>query len=138
MAEMLGKASGLLEGQGRLDALHRSCSGPAGRQRHRGSGRPARRRGGPGGPDAGQQTGRHCTFFGEGAVNQGVFHETLNLIAVWKLPVILVCENNLYSEMTPSHETTSTVETWKRAAAYGIQAQRVDGNDVEAMYQAVA
>jgi acetoin:2,6-dichlorophenolindophenol oxidoreductase subunit alpha len=77
------------------------------------------------------------TFFGEGAVNQGVFHEALNLIAIWKLPVILVCENNLYSEMTPSHETTSEVETWKRAAAYGIYAQRVDGNDIEAMYLAV-
>lgn len=76
-------------------------------------------------------------FFGEGAVNQGVFHESLNLIAVWKLPVILVCENNLYSEMTPSHETTSEVETFKRAAAYGIRSLRVDGNDVEAVYEAV-
>lgn len=76
-------------------------------------------------------------FFGEGAVNQGVFHETLNLAAIWKLPVILVCENNLYSEMTPSHETTSVVETYQRAASYGIPAVRVDGNDVEAMYAAV-
>jgi len=76
-------------------------------------------------------------FFGEGAVNQGVFLETLNLIAIWKLPVILVCENNLYSEMTPSHETTSTPQTYQRAAAYGITAYQVDGNDVEAMYQAV-
>lgn len=77
------------------------------------------------------------TFFGEGAVNQGVFHETLNLAVVWKLPVIFVCENNLYSEMTPSHETTSEVETYKRAAAYRMPAQQVDGNDVEAMYAAV-
>ena len=75
--------------------------------------------------------------FGEGAVNQGVFHETLNLIAIWKLPVILVCENNLYSEMTPSHETTSTTRTYERAASYGIAATQVDGNDLEAMYQAV-
>jgi acetoin:2,6-dichlorophenolindophenol oxidoreductase subunit alpha len=77
-------------------------------------------------------------FFGEGAVNQGVFHETLNLIAVWKLPVILVCENNQYSEMTPSWETTSTTETWQRAAAYGLPAGPVDGNDVEAMAAAVS
>ncbi|HEY2981545.1 MAG TPA: thiamine pyrophosphate-dependent dehydrogenase E1 component subunit alpha [Anaerolineales bacterium] len=76
-------------------------------------------------------------FFGEGAVNQGVFHESLNLAAIWKLPLILVCENNLYSEMSPSHETTSTVETYKRAAAYGIESLRVDGNDVEAMFNAV-
>ena len=75
--------------------------------------------------------------FGEGAVNQGVFHETLNLIAIWKLPVILVCENNLYSEMTPSHETTSTTRTYERAASYGIAATQVDGNDLEAMYQSV-
>jgi pyruvate dehydrogenase E1 component alpha subunit len=75
--------------------------------------------------------------FGEGAVNQGVFHETLNLIAIWKLPVILVCENNLYSEMTPSHETTSTTRTFERAASYGIASTQVDGNDLEAMYQAV-
>jgi TPP-dependent pyruvate/acetoin dehydrogenase alpha subunit len=76
-------------------------------------------------------------FFGEGAVNQGVFHETLNLAVVWQLPLILVCENNLYSEMTPSHESTSTPETYRRAAAYGMPALQVDGNDVEAMYAAV-
>jgi pyruvate dehydrogenase E1 component alpha subunit len=73
-------------------------------------------------------------FFGEGAVNQGVFLETLNLAAVWKLPLILVCENNRYSEMTPSHETTSNVETYKRAAAFGIKSVQIDGNDLELMY----
>src|ERR1041384_6350405 len=71
------------------------------------------------------------TFFGEGAVNQGVFHETLNLVAIWKLPLILVCENNLYSEMTPSHETTSVTEMVQRGQAHGIESVRVDGNDVE-------
>jgi len=76
-------------------------------------------------------------FFGEGAVNQGVFLESLNLSVVWKLPVILVCENNRYSEMTPSHETTSNVETYQRAAAFGMPSYQVDGNDVEAMYAAV-
>ena len=60
-------------------------------------------------------------YFGEGAVNQGVFLETLNLAAIWKLPLIFICENNLYSEMTPSHETTSVVETYKRAAAFGFE-----------------
>jgi len=76
-------------------------------------------------------------FFGEGAVNQGVFLESLNLAVIWKLPLILVCENNLYSEMTPSHETTSVVETHKRASAFGFESIQVDGNDVEAMYNAV-
>jgi pyruvate dehydrogenase E1 component alpha subunit len=73
-------------------------------------------------------------FFGEGAVNQGIFHETLNLSVVWKLPVIFICENNLYSEMTPSHETTSVSQARDRAAAYGMPAVRVDANDVELMY----
>src|SRR4026207_2489938 len=76
-------------------------------------------------------------FFGEGAGNQGVFLETMNLAVIWKLPLILVCENNLYSEMTPSHETTSVVETHKRASAFGFEALQVDGNDVEAMYNVV-
>lgn len=76
-------------------------------------------------------------FFGEGAVNQGVFLETLNLAVIWKLPLILVCENNLYSEMTPSHETTSTVKTHERAAGFGFESVQVDGNDVEAMFAAV-
>jgi len=76
-------------------------------------------------------------YFGEGAVNQGVFLESLNLAVIWKLPLILVCENNLYSEMTPSYETTSVVETHKRAAAFGFETICIDGNDVEAVYNAV-
>jgi pyruvate dehydrogenase E1 component alpha subunit len=75
-----------------------------------------------------------AAFFGEGAINQGVFHETLNLSAVWKLPVIFICENNLYSEMTPSNETTSVSQACDRAAAYGMSAVRVDANDVEEMF----
>ena len=77
------------------------------------------------------------TVFGEGAVNQGVFFETLNLSVVWKLPVIFLCENNLYSEMTPSHETTSNVATSQRGASFGMPATVVDGNDVEAVFTEV-
>ncbi|HET9914119.1 MAG TPA: thiamine pyrophosphate-dependent dehydrogenase E1 component subunit alpha, partial [Anaerolineales bacterium] len=73
-------------------------------------------------------------YFGEGAVNQGVFLETLNLVSIWKLPLILICENNRYSEMTPSHETTSNVETYKRASAFGLESIQIDGNDIEAVY----
>lgn len=76
-------------------------------------------------------------FFGDGAVNQGVFHETMNMATVWKLPLILVCENNLYSEMTPYKETTSVHVLQERAASYGMHAVIVDGNDIEAMYAAV-
>jgi acetoin:2,6-dichlorophenolindophenol oxidoreductase subunit alpha len=76
-------------------------------------------------------------YFGEGAVNQGVYLETLNLAVVWKLPLILFCENNLYSEMTPSHGTTSVVETYKRAAAFGFHSIQIDGNDLELVYDTV-
>jgi acetoin:2,6-dichlorophenolindophenol oxidoreductase subunit alpha len=76
-------------------------------------------------------------YFGEGAVNQGVFLESLNLAVIWKLPLILICENNLYSEMSPSHETTSVVETYKRAEGFGFESMRIDGNDIEAVFSAV-
>lgn len=76
-------------------------------------------------------------YFGEGAVNQGVFLETLNLASIWKLPLILVCENNRYSEMTPSHETTSNAETYKRASAFGLEAIQIDGNDIETVFKTV-
>ncbi len=136
MAEMLGKATGCSKGKGGSMHFTDPAVGLLGANAIVGAGIPHA----AGAALAAQMQGRDqvaLAFFGEGAVNQGVFHETLNLIAVWKLPVILVCENNLYSEMTPSHETTSTVETWRRAAAYGIQAQQVDGNDVEAVYECI-
>lgn len=71
------------------------------------------------------------TFFGDGAVNQGAFHEALNLAAVWRLPVVFVCENNGYSEMTPTSVTVCNERLADRAAAYCIPACTVDGNDVE-------
>lgn len=74
------------------------------------------------------------TFFGDGTVNQGAFHEALNLAAVWKLPVIFACENNLYSEMSPIHEMVRIEDLADRAAAYGIPAAIADGNDIEAVH----
>ena len=78
------------------------------------------------------------TFFGDGATNQGVFHETLNLAAVWNLPVIFVCENNLYSEMTPIRDMVRVKQLADRAAAYGIEGVVIDGNDPLVVYEAVA
>jgi TPP-dependent pyruvate/acetoin dehydrogenase alpha subunit len=75
-------------------------------------------------------------FFGEGASNQGSFHEALNIAAAWSLPLILVCENNLYAEMTPFRDTVKEVEIAKRAAGYGIPGVAVDGNDVLAVLAA--
>jgi acetoin:2,6-dichlorophenolindophenol oxidoreductase subunit alpha len=76
--------------------------------------------------------------FGDGATNTGSFHEAVNLAAVWDLPVIFVCQNNLYAEMTPIAETMRIKEVRERALGYGIPGVRVDGNDPEAVYHAVA
>ncbi len=75
------------------------------------------------------------TFFGDGAVNQGVFAEALNLAAIWDLPVIFFCENNLYSEMTPIRDMVRVDQLTERATAYGIRAVTVDGYDVLAVLE---
>lgn len=78
-------------------------------------------------------------FFGDGATNIGAFHEALNLAAVWKLPVLFVCENNLYMEYTPIADVTAVDRpAADRAPAYGIPGEVVDGNDVVAVQEAVA
>ncbi|TAK36902.1 MAG: thiamine pyrophosphate-dependent dehydrogenase E1 component subunit alpha [Chloroflexota bacterium] len=77
-------------------------------------------------------------FFGEGASSEGTFHESLNMAAIWKLPIVYVCENNKYAEMTPQSTHMSVGRVVDRAAAYGIPAILVDGNDVTAVYQATS
>jgi pyruvate dehydrogenase E1 component alpha subunit len=73
-------------------------------------------------------------FFGDGATNIGAFHEALNLAAVWKLPVLFVCENNLYMEYTPIASVTAVAQPAAgRAPAYGLPAEVVDGNDAVAV-----
>jgi len=75
-------------------------------------------------------------FFGDGATNIGAFHEALNLAAVWKLPVIFVCENNLYMEYTPIRSVTAVEHpAADRAQAYGLDSVIVDGNDADAVYR---
>ena len=76
-------------------------------------------------------------FFGDGASNQGVFHESLNLASVWKLPVVFVCENNQYALSTSYRDTTSVDQVAERAPAYGIPGCTIDGNDVVEVYEAV-
>ena len=76
-------------------------------------------------------------FFGDGTTNIGAFHEALNFAAVWKLPVIFVCENNLYMEYTPIGEVTAVEHpAADRAASYGLERIVVDGNDADAVYRA--
>lgn len=137
MAEMLGKSTGCSKGKGGSMHFTDPSVGLLGANAIVGAGLP--HAAGAALAAQMQKSDRVAlTVFGEGAVNQGVFHETLNLAVTWKLPVVFVCENNLFSEMTPSHETTSEVETYRRAASYKMPASRVDGNDLEGMYAAVA
>lgn len=77
-------------------------------------------------------------FFGEGASNQGTFHESLNMASTWKLPVIFVCENNLYAMGTRQSRVMNIENVADRAAAYGIQGVATDGNDVLAVYKATS
>jgi len=77
-------------------------------------------------------------FFGDGAINEGIFHECLNIASVWKLPVVYLCENNQYALSTSSKDSTSIDVLSKRASAYSLPGMTVDGNDVLAVYGAVS
>jgi 2-oxoisovalerate dehydrogenase E1 component len=77
-------------------------------------------------------------FFGDGAVNHGAFHESINFAGIQKAPVVFVCENNLYATATALKIATANTDVWTKAAAYGIPGIGVDGNDVEAVHAAMA
>jgi len=73
-------------------------------------------------------------FFGDGAANQGTFHESLNLAAIWKLPVVFICENNQYALSTPIREAFPIANISDRSMAYGIPGMTIDGNDIFEVY----
>jgi len=75
-------------------------------------------------------------FFGDGAVNNGAFHEGLNLAAIWRLPVLFVCENNLYATEVPFETVAGNPDVAARGVAYGLPSVRLDGNDVLAVHEA--
>jgi acetoin:2,6-dichlorophenolindophenol oxidoreductase subunit alpha len=75
-------------------------------------------------------------FFGDGAADQGVFHESLNMASLWKLPIIYCCENNGWAQFTPQGMATKVTDLAKRAAAYDMPGVIVDGSDVLAVYEA--
>ena len=77
-------------------------------------------------------------YFGDGAANQGVVHESMNLASIWKLPVLFVCENNGYAQSTPFEYATSVDDIAKRASAYSMPGIVVDGMDVFAVYEETA
>ena len=136
MAELLGRANGLMAGKG--GSMHLTsvahgmmgsyaivgahltiANGAAWSAQYRGSGQVA------------------VCFFGDGATNIGAFHEALNYAAVFKLPVVFVCENNLYMEYTPIGAVTAVPRpAADRAAAYGLEPIAIDGNDADTVYGA--
>jgi len=136
-AELFGRATGVCGGLGgsmHLQDIDRGLIGSFGIV---GAGLPVA--GGAG--VTAQMNGRgqvSMVFFGDGACNIGAFHEALNIAQVWKLPVLFVCENNLYGEFTRIEHTTPFEDLVKRARGYDMDAVMVDGNDVEAVYRAIA
>jgi 2-oxoisovalerate dehydrogenase E1 component len=76
-------------------------------------------------------------FFGDGASNNGAFHEGINMATVWDLPVVFICENNLYATEVPFAQATRSPNVASRAAAYGLPGIEIDGNDLLVIYDAV-
>lgn len=137
MAELVGKATGVCKGKGGSLHLADFAVGSLGESGIVGSSIPIAM----GAALSASVRGTDqvaLAFFGDGAANQGVLYESMNLSGVWKLPVIFLCENNQYALSTPAHTVTSGVIA-DRAAGFGIPGVRVeDGQDVLAVYDAVA
>lgn len=136
MAELLGKKTGVCRGKGGSMHLAAFSAGSLGESGIVGSlmpiavgaGLSARLRG----------TKQVCLcFFGDGAANCGPFHESLNLAAVWQLPVVFLCENNGYAIRSPQAQTTAVADIAQRAGAYNIPGVIVDGQDVLAVHGSV-
>jgi TPP-dependent pyruvate/acetoin dehydrogenase alpha subunit len=137
MAEILGRADGYCAGKGGSMHITDISRGMLGADGIVGGGIPIA----VGAALGMRLKGRHSVvfcFFGEGASNQGTFHEALNLAAVNRLPVLFICENNLWALSASFEEVTAGRSVANRAAAYGIPGYKLDGNDVEAVFQTVS
>jgi len=137
MAELLGRTTGVCKGKGGSMHLADFAIGSLGESGIVGAGIPLATGAALSAQLRASQQVALC-FFGDGASNEGVFHESLNMAAVWKLPVVYLCENNLYAAMTPARTTTTVPNVAERAGAYGIPGVMVDGQDVVAVYTAVS
>jgi acetoin:2,6-dichlorophenolindophenol oxidoreductase subunit alpha len=137
MAELLGKATGYCKGKGGSMHIADVDAGILGANGIVGGGIGLA----TGAALAAQLAGRDevtLCFFGDGALNQGVLHEAANLAAIWKLPVIYVCENNQYAMSARADAFTSVPDPTVRASAYGFPGVSCDGMDVLAVYRTVA
>jgi acetoin:2,6-dichlorophenolindophenol oxidoreductase subunit alpha len=134
MAELLGRANGMLHGKGGSMHLTDVTHGAMGSYAIVGAHLPIAA--GAAWSAQARKSGQVAVcFFGDGTTNIGAFHEALNLAVVWKLPVVFVCENNQYMEYTPIGSVTAVEHPAAgRAAAYGLEAILVDGNDADVMY----
>jgi len=135
MAEMYGKATGCSRGRGGSMHLYDAATGFYGGTAIVGSGLPLAA--GLALADLMQGTGRvTACFFGDGAVAEGAFHEAMNLAALWRLPVLYVCENNLYAMGTALVRAQAEPDLAAKARSYGMPAVAVDGMDVLAVHEA--
>lgn len=136
VAELLGKSTGVNRGKGGSMHLADFSVGSVGETSIVGSGLPVAAGAALGAQVLGQDRVALC-FFGDGASNEGAFHEALNLAAVWQLPAIFVCENNGYAVSMPATRSVAVKDIADRARAYDMPGAAVDGQDPIAVYEAV-
>lgn len=137
MAEFLGKAAGYCRGRGGSMHIADVAGGNLGANGIVGGGLPLST--GVGLSLRMQRSEAVClAFFGDGAANEGAFHESVNLSTIWDLPVIYFCENNQYAMSMPVTKAFPIAQISQRAAAYNIPGVTVDGNDLAAVYQATS
>jgi pyruvate dehydrogenase E1 component alpha subunit len=137
MAELLGKATGYCKGKGGSMHIADVDAGILGANGIVGGGIGLATGAALAAHLAGRDDVTVC-FFGDGALNQGILHESANLAAIWKLPVIYVCENNQYAMSARADTFTSVPDPTVRAVAYGFPGVRCDGMDICAVYRAMA
>ena len=133
-AELLGRETGYCRGRGGSMHIADTSKGNLGANGIVGGGIPIA----TGAALTAKQLGTDqvaVSFFGDGAANQGTFHESLNLAAIWKLPAVYVCENNQYAESFPTKKAFAVEDISIRAAGYGMPGVKVDGCDVKAVYE---
>jgi TPP-dependent pyruvate/acetoin dehydrogenase alpha subunit len=137
MAELMGKETGICKGRGGSMHLADNSVGIIGESAIVGGGIPLAT--GVGLSAKVRGTDQVCLcFFGDGAVNQGTFHESLNMASLWKLPVIYLCENNGYAITTSVAISHAQPEVARRADGYGMPGIAVDGQDVRAVFEATS
>ena len=135
LAELYGRETGLCKGRGGSMHIADFARGMLGANAIVGGGI-ALAAGGALAIQTRGEKGVAVTFFGDGACNQGILHETMNLASIWKLPLIFVCENNDWAESTPVSYSSSVSNISARASAYGFPGLTVDAADAIAVYQA--